>query len=158
MYIPEKLKDDKKQVESYVKNIGISFEFMNRCKGTLYRFLILNSGAMICKSYDQLTIVEKTQFIGKLMHLVQTNDNAFMTADQLLSSADKEGIFKNVVILPAREHLDEHLEEYVETPSYHYHDQESMFIPSHNVVVNIFNKTRDSIHRSYQKLFAKLAS
>ena len=57
---------------------------------------------MICSSYDQLTIVEKTQFIGKLMHLVQTNENAFQAADNLIKKAGDEGLFNTVTILPAR--------------------------------------------------------
>jgi hypothetical protein len=123
---------------------------------------------MICKSYDQLTIVEKTQFIGKLMHLVQTNEKAFIHAEQMINKANEEGLFTKVTICPVKEtqpllsfgeaELSSSAWQTDSLPYYSSHH--SMFVPSHspNPVINIINRTKDSIHRSYQKLFARMAS
>lgn len=119
---------------------------------------------MICKNYDQLTIVEKTQFVGKLMHLVQTSDHAFLSAEQLIKTADSQGVFNKIVILPVKERtpVPDFYEEDVmeENSSYNYQAGHTMFIPSHphNLVFDVYSKTKDTIQRSYQKLFGRLAS
>ena len=116
---------------------------------------------MICKSYDQLTIVEKTQFIGKLMHLIQTNEYAFLTADQLIKKADAEGLLDKVTILPAKEAEPAYeLNQPLLPGESSYQSRPMMYIPaaSHNLVATVYSRTKDSIHRSYQKLFTRLAS
>lgn len=55
---------------------------------------------MICNSFDNLTIVEKVQFIGKLMHLVQSSEVAFKEAELMIRCADDVGMFKGTTILP----------------------------------------------------------
>ena len=95
------------------------------------------------------------------MHLIQTNENAFVAADQLIKIAAGEGVFDNVTILPAKdkEPVHEYQDEY-EAAGYSYHANGTMYIPSssHNLVLNLYNRTKDTIHRSYQKLFTRLAS
>lgn len=53
---------------------------------------------MNCKEYQELTIIEKIQFIGKLNHLCQTNSFAFGCAQNLISQGEKAGLFVGVEI------------------------------------------------------------
>ena len=113
---------------------------------------------MICHSYDQLTIVEKRQFIGKLMHLIQSDEKAFIEADQLIREADKDGIFKSVTILPVNNAPFNGAKKESGSFSYNYTRQTPMLKPhSQNFVFNFYNRTRDSLQRSYHKLFSGLA-
>lgn len=65
---------------------------------------------MLCKSFDELTIVEKVKLIGKLNHLVQTYEGAFIEAKSMIDKAEKEGLFEDVVILPEKTEDNEHTE------------------------------------------------
>lgn len=55
---------------------------------------------MICKSYDNLTVIEKTVFIGQLVHLVQSNELFFARAMQLVVKGAAEGLLDDITILP----------------------------------------------------------
>ena len=117
---------------------------------------------MICNSYDQLTIIEKTQFIGKLIHLIQSNEDAFKEADSLLNKASQQGWLNNVTILPKVERANplvvaEWKEEAVPN-SFEVINREDFLHSSSGSVSHMLQKTRDSIHRSYQKIFTRLAS
>lgn len=55
---------------------------------------------MNCKEFEELNIVEKVEFIGKLTHLVQTYETAFKEAKTLIRVAEESGLFKKITINP----------------------------------------------------------
>jgi len=55
---------------------------------------------MICSKYQELSHREKVEFIGKLVHAVQSNDAIFESAKALVYWVEQFGVFNNVTILP----------------------------------------------------------
>lgn len=55
---------------------------------------------MICEKYDTLTTREKIEFIGRLNHAVMNSDVMFDYASILVKTADRVGLFENVIINP----------------------------------------------------------
>jgi len=55
---------------------------------------------MICSQFENLTIIEKIQLIGKLNHLVQTYESAFNVAVSMINKAEKDGLLSDIVIIP----------------------------------------------------------
>ena len=118
---------------------------------------------MICNSYNQLTIVEKTQFVGKLIHLIQSEESAFLAADSLLKIANDQGLLEKVTILPKEDLNADASKSYPETETEVHQLYEvissSDFLHQHsNNLVGLLYRTRNTLQRSYQKVFAKLAS
>lgn len=62
---------------------------------------------MLCKSFDNLTIVEKVKFVGKINHLAQTYESVFNEVNNIINKAEKEGLFKDVTILPEEDKITE---------------------------------------------------
>jgi len=60
---------------------------------------------MLCKSFEVLTIVEKVKFIGKINHLAQTYESVFNEVNNIINKAEKDGLFKDVTILPNEEEI-----------------------------------------------------
>ncbi len=56
---------------------------------------------MICKSYNELTVKEKYQMIGKLVHLVMNDETAFAVADEMVKHAEEAGDFNDVTFFPS---------------------------------------------------------
>lgn len=56
---------------------------------------------MICAEFDQLSPQEKTEYIGKLVHAVQSDSHFFKLGTLLIRDAKKEGLFDNVIINPS---------------------------------------------------------
>jgi hypothetical protein len=54
---------------------------------------------MICKSFENLTIKEKIEMIGKVQHLIQTHEQYFLQAQLMIEKAEFEGLFHKVKIL-----------------------------------------------------------
>lgn len=54
---------------------------------------------MVCPSFDQLTPKEKTEYIGALVHSVQSNDNFFWVGKEIIEQATSLGLFEGVKIL-----------------------------------------------------------
>ena len=50
--------------------------------------------------YQSLTIVEKIDMVGKLVHAIQSNNEMFDLAETLLIKAEEKGLFINIKILP----------------------------------------------------------
>ena len=50
--------------------------------------------------YQELTIIEKIELVGKLVHAIQSCDTSFEFAQQLLKEAENRNLFLNVKILP----------------------------------------------------------
>lgn len=55
---------------------------------------------MICPEFDQLSPQEKTEYIGKLVHAVQSHSQFFRLGEYLIRDANKIGLFDNVIINP----------------------------------------------------------
>jgi hypothetical protein len=55
---------------------------------------------MNCKNFQDLTIIEKTELIGKVVHVIQNDEKFFGLAKLMIADAEKEGLFKDVKILP----------------------------------------------------------
>jgi hypothetical protein len=58
-----------------------------------------------CKSFMGLSLKEKTEFIGKLIHIVQNEEWCFDVAKRMVYNAQSAGIFDDVVINPPAERL-----------------------------------------------------
>ena len=54
----------------------------------------------ICKSYENLTPVEKVIFIGKVVHCLQSDNYTFENIDYLIKKAERNGVLDGVKILP----------------------------------------------------------
>lgn len=55
---------------------------------------------MICKKYENLTIIEKVQMVGKLLHAMQSSNELFDKAKWIIEVAELQGMFDKVTILP----------------------------------------------------------
>ena len=55
---------------------------------------------MICEKYEALTIIEKVQMVGKLLHAMQSDNELFDKAEWIIVAAELQGIFNKVTILP----------------------------------------------------------
>lgn len=55
---------------------------------------------MICEQYDQLSLPEKFEMIGKIVHLVQNDSDVFNEVDWLVKKATLSGKLDNVKIMP----------------------------------------------------------
>jgi hypothetical protein len=55
---------------------------------------------MLCKSYFELTPVERILFIGELTHACMCDDDLYELGKKLIELGMKKGIFNNVNILP----------------------------------------------------------
>jgi hypothetical protein len=60
---------------------------------------------MNCKSYQNLSVTEKIDFIGRIIHLVQNDEAVFILAKQWVRIGEKSGAFKNVKINPPTENV-----------------------------------------------------
>jgi hypothetical protein len=57
----------------------------------------------LCKSFDNLSHVEKVIFIGQLTHAAMNSDECFDIAQGLIKLGHYDGVFTNVVINPPSE-------------------------------------------------------
>lgn len=55
---------------------------------------------MICEQYDRLSLPEKFEIIGKIVHLVQNDSDVFNEVDWLVKKATLSGKLDNVKIMP----------------------------------------------------------
>lgn len=51
-------------------------------------------------NYQNLTIVEKIEMVGKLVHAIQSDNEMYSLAEKLLTKATEKGLFINIKILP----------------------------------------------------------
>lgn len=51
---------------------------------------------MICKSYEELTVVEKREMIGKITHLIQTQEHLFQAMASMIRQCENSGMFEGV--------------------------------------------------------------
>ena len=57
----------------------------------------------LCKSYNELSHVDKIQFVGELLHACQSDEYFYNLAIDIIKSAKDTGIFNGVVILPMQQ-------------------------------------------------------
>ena len=55
---------------------------------------------MLCKKYEELSPFERVEFIGKLVHAVQSDDVFFDEAKVIIYNGEVFGTFEGVKILP----------------------------------------------------------
>jgi len=55
---------------------------------------------MICEKFNELSINEKIQYIGKLVHAVENDNFLFEAGNEIIWLANEKGIFKGITILP----------------------------------------------------------
>lgn len=55
---------------------------------------------MLCKSYDELSHIQKIVYIGELIHACQSDDHFFNLGEMIIESAKTKGTLDGVVILP----------------------------------------------------------
>ena len=55
---------------------------------------------MICKTYNDLSLPEKVQLTGKVIHLLQNNEEICNSIMSIVRSAENNGLLDNVTILP----------------------------------------------------------
>lgn len=55
---------------------------------------------MICDKFDSLTHKEKIDFIGKLVHSVQSDGQLFIIGQAVIRQAEERGILDDVIINP----------------------------------------------------------
>lgn len=51
-------------------------------------------------NYQTLTIIEKIEMVGKLVHAIQSDNEMYNLAKELLTKAEEKGLFINIKILP----------------------------------------------------------
>jgi hypothetical protein len=54
---------------------------------------------MICETFDKLTTKEKKEYIGALVHSVQSNDELFQIGKEIIEQGKQKGLFEGVKIL-----------------------------------------------------------
>ena len=55
---------------------------------------------MICKAYEEKTVLEKVVFTGRLLHAVLHDDRLHKIAEDIIKVAETKGLFQGVTILP----------------------------------------------------------
>jgi hypothetical protein len=53
---------------------------------------------MVCNSFDKLTPKEKTEYIGALVHCVQSHDQLFKIGKEIIEIGKQVGLFEGVKI------------------------------------------------------------
>lgn len=57
---------------------------------------------MLCDKYQRLVPKEKSNFIGELLHAVQSDDDFFDLAEEIIQLAYRRGLFNGVIINPPK--------------------------------------------------------
>lgn len=58
---------------------------------------------MICQKFDELTPKEKTEYIGAVVHAVQSSDNLYSMGQEIIRLGNLAGLFDGVKILPTQQ-------------------------------------------------------
>lgn len=62
---------------------------------------------MNCENYLELSPKEKVEFIGKLIHAVQSDNYTFNKAVLIINRAEKKGLYAGVTINPSTQLTDD---------------------------------------------------
>lgn len=65
---------------------------------------------MICENYNLLSHRERIEYVGKLIHSVQSSNQLFIIGNAIIKQAEEMGILDDVIILPTahKTETDEH--------------------------------------------------
>jgi hypothetical protein len=55
---------------------------------------------MICEEFEKLTPKEKTEFIGKVVHAIQSSTKLYLMGKEIIGLGEIQGLFEGVKILP----------------------------------------------------------
>ncbi len=55
---------------------------------------------MICENFDLLTHKEKVEYIGRLVHSVQSDNQLFSIGKEIIRQAEQRGVLDDVIINP----------------------------------------------------------
>lgn len=55
----------------------------------------------LCTQYMELTPKERTEYIGKLLHSVQSSNELFMAGKRLIDKGERLGLYEGITINPA---------------------------------------------------------
>mgnify|MGYP001605569871 CR=1 FL=1 len=61
----------------------------------------------ICKKYFELTPIERSSYVGQLLHSVMSDDDLYSIGKDLIDIAIAKGLFRNTVINPKIEDKEE---------------------------------------------------
>lgn len=55
---------------------------------------------MICDEFEKLTPKEKTEFIGQVVHSIQSDSSLYCMGQEIIRLGKIKGLFEGVTILP----------------------------------------------------------
>ncbi len=55
---------------------------------------------MICESFEKLTPKERVEYVGELLHAVQSDNSLFEIGKEIIRLGNHRGLFEGVVIFP----------------------------------------------------------
>jgi hypothetical protein len=55
---------------------------------------------MNCKSYIELTSIERAELVQRLAHLVQTDETMFKALSSIVRQAENNGLLNGLTVLP----------------------------------------------------------
>lgn len=55
---------------------------------------------MICQPFEELTPKEKTEYIGQVVHAIQSDPSLFAMGQEIIRLGQLRGLFEGVTILP----------------------------------------------------------
>ena len=55
---------------------------------------------MVCKEFDSLSPKEKTEYIGQVVHSIQSDSALFEIGKEIIRLGEIKGLFEGVTILP----------------------------------------------------------
>lgn len=56
---------------------------------------------MLCEQYEKLTPMERSEYIGKLVHAAMNNDLLFSAGEKIIKQGTKMGLFEKIKFNPA---------------------------------------------------------
>ena len=62
----------------------------------------------LCDKYFNLTPIERVSLVGELVHAIQSDDELFDMANDLIQLGILKGVFINTAILPEQDNTDTH--------------------------------------------------
>lgn len=55
---------------------------------------------MVCEQFDNLTPKEKTEYIGQVVHAIQSDKNLYEMGKEIIRLGNIKGLFEGVIIFP----------------------------------------------------------
>jgi hypothetical protein len=60
----------------------------------------------LCDKYFNLTPIERVSLVGELVHSIQSDDELFSMAEDMIKLAMLKGIFRNTIVMPEPPKID----------------------------------------------------